>query len=481
MAKPKHANALCNAAIEGKLDTVQQLLARGADPNGYNRHWTALSCAVMGGRTEVVRALLAAGAGPNGRDPEDGQTPLMHLIMTGSALDMLPLLISAGADPNARDDRGRTVLMWFVFPMQTSPALVKSLVEHGADIHAVDPFGVTARSYARNSRHHDLDEYFASLGVRAGVEHDLLNAASEGDLEGVEKALRAGANPNFSSSDQNVLYWACASGRAQIVQDLFDAGADPHARAFNGASPLFPAVDSGNTEIVRMLLDRGVSEEDGCLRDYTLLELAMSRENAEIVQLLGGDSKRMGLAYARGIASTDITEAAVLVRAESRAVADAFAAVRGLNVDHDLRKIKPIATDPAFAVFQLKGHGWTVIETMCVALTPELSSADARAVAEKMGTRAIFVAISDTAGSVEYVLYEGSAMLAQFAYDDSQALRELDGFRVASDFLKEQDAYLPGWNERARRVKPDRPVQLPPFKRSECAAVHVVQASRSLV
>ena len=58
------------AAYYGQAETVDLLLARGADPNHANdKGQTPLAGAVFKGKTEIVRALLAAGADPNAGFP----------------------------------------------------------------------------------------------------------------------------------------------------------------------------------------------------------------------------------------------------------------------------------------------------------------------------------------------------------------------------------------------------------------------------
>ena len=65
---------LNEAASEGDVAAVTQLLDRGADPNGLSENeFTPLNLAALMGHHEVVRLLLSRGADPNARN-EDGQT-----------------------------------------------------------------------------------------------------------------------------------------------------------------------------------------------------------------------------------------------------------------------------------------------------------------------------------------------------------------------------------------------------------------------
>lgn len=80
------------AAYYGHADTVELLLARGADPNQPNfKAQTPLAGAVFKGTTDIVRALLAAGADPNAGFPSAidaaqmfGKTELLALFAGGA-------------------------------------------------------------------------------------------------------------------------------------------------------------------------------------------------------------------------------------------------------------------------------------------------------------------------------------------------------------------------------------------------------------
>lgn len=112
------------AAIRGDVQSVQDLLARGANPNYLDRTdardlpdsnpgKTALHYAAGHGREEVVAMLLENGADPNARRYH-GDTPLMEWVRgcTGAMREttglegrdyhrVAVLLLAAGADPHA--------------------------------------------------------------------------------------------------------------------------------------------------------------------------------------------------------------------------------------------------------------------------------------------------------------------------------------------------------------------------------------------
>ena len=74
--------------------------------------WTPLHLTAHRARPQTVQNLLAAGADPNGRGPQ-GSTALHGVAAhktPGDASRIVPVLLTTGTDPAARDDQGRTAL-----------------------------------------------------------------------------------------------------------------------------------------------------------------------------------------------------------------------------------------------------------------------------------------------------------------------------------------------------------------------------------
>jgi ankyrin repeat protein len=100
LLRAEDANDLFAAAIGGKLERMEALLAQGIDVNsktGTGR--TALMGASFTGNARVVKTLLAYGADVNLAD-NAGTTALMDALVFGNE-DIVNLLITAGADVNA--------------------------------------------------------------------------------------------------------------------------------------------------------------------------------------------------------------------------------------------------------------------------------------------------------------------------------------------------------------------------------------------
>lgn len=114
---PEGFTAVALAAHFGQLNTLEFLIARGADLNIVSRHAmgvTALHAGLFGGRVEAARILIEAGAevtpkrGGTGW-PRAGWTALHYCASFGFA-DLIRAIIDRGGDVNALDDEGRTPL-----------------------------------------------------------------------------------------------------------------------------------------------------------------------------------------------------------------------------------------------------------------------------------------------------------------------------------------------------------------------------------
>ncbi|KAF0879327.1 cyclin-dependent kinase 4 inhibitor B [Hyaena hyaena] len=97
---------LANASARGQVDTVQQLLEAGADPNGVNRFGRRAIQVMMMGSTRVAELLLLHGADPNCADPATLTRPVHDAAREGF-LDTLVVLHRAGARLDVRDAWGR--------------------------------------------------------------------------------------------------------------------------------------------------------------------------------------------------------------------------------------------------------------------------------------------------------------------------------------------------------------------------------------
>lgn len=100
---------LNEAAVWGDMRVLTTLLDHGADPDGRDQSgWTALHVAQNNGREDIARLLVSRGADVNSANSH-GATPL-HLAASRGQADVVHWLLGLGANPSARDSSGRTAL-----------------------------------------------------------------------------------------------------------------------------------------------------------------------------------------------------------------------------------------------------------------------------------------------------------------------------------------------------------------------------------
>lgn len=103
-------SALMLASLKGYSDVVQLLLAAGAD---YDHDgWNPLLYAAFEGRLAVVEQLLAKGANPNAKAPNH-TTPLMFAARNGHE-EVVVRLLKAGVDLDSKNDQNETAESWAI-------------------------------------------------------------------------------------------------------------------------------------------------------------------------------------------------------------------------------------------------------------------------------------------------------------------------------------------------------------------------------
>jgi hypothetical protein len=145
LAAPRfEGEALRLAAGRGQLDLVEELLARGCDPNfGDASGRTAMHVVADTNQLEALETLRRVwGEEDVDVDCPDktGWTPLAVAVSNGF-VTMAQRLLEWGADPGSKDSVGRTPLHHAA--ANAHPAAVPLLASHGAAVDAADAAGWT--------------------------------------------------------------------------------------------------------------------------------------------------------------------------------------------------------------------------------------------------------------------------------------------------------------------------------------------------
>jgi ankyrin repeat protein len=148
------ANLLCNAAYNGKADSVKWLLDKGENANfnftdtGENAlHYTLSKTSEMDDRAEIVKVLIMAGTDVNKKTLAGkptlcfmrdaflkGETPL-HRAAAYSNVAIIRMLLDAGAEPSMKDANGDTPISWGSWHLRDSDVLRLLIYEGVPGIH----------------------------------------------------------------------------------------------------------------------------------------------------------------------------------------------------------------------------------------------------------------------------------------------------------------------------------------------------------
>jgi uncharacterized protein len=280
--------ALMYAAREGHEATVRALIAGGADPkltNGDNA--TAMTIAIVNDRFDLAKTLLDLGADANDGSlyfavdmhdattdmrARDGSRLRADFDNTLTALDLIKLLVDKGADPNkaftgklhhaalccdaehnaspffraaqAADVEALKLMLAKGAQVEWSPTEVKK--EPKADGAAVAPgrgnpnLGRTPLMVAINGGR--------GAAFAAGPGFDRLSAppfreaSNREPYEAIKVLLAAGANPNAKAPDgATLLHQAVAARQVPIINALIQAGAKLDAVNKDNLTPLLLA------------------------------------------------------------------------------------------------------------------------------------------------------------------------------------------------------------------------------------------------
>lgn len=276
---------LHNAAWEGHLNIVDELLERGFDVNtrcGSDNAY-AMHFAAERGFFEIVKRLADAGGDIHG-DGDDHEMGVLGwaTCLSGYHEDIAAYLMEHGAklhifsaialnrggdvrrmvgdDPTqlerkmSRNEHRRRPLHHAAD--KNRPEMVRLLLDLGADATAADDSGATPMSYAS-------DPAVVEMLTGAGAAINLLGALGAGRYDLAESLL--GDDParlGPDGQDAVTLHLMASRKKPDAVRWLVDHGADVNAkRELWGCNhtALHVCCENGNAEIARILLDAGAN------------------------------------------------------------------------------------------------------------------------------------------------------------------------------------------------------------------------------
>lgn len=262
--------ALIGAALGGHANTVELLLAYGADPSIRSHDgMTALQLRMqLAGHTDIIKMLRDAAKRPSKKSIRFtvGSELEIQMIREASAgtlnRDSLSRYLKRGANINARDENGETALIEAA--LNDKLDIVELLLNEGADINAKDVEGDTPLSVVAAS---NGPKALVDLLVARGATVDsrdmigntpLFHAASEDHLDMVKLLESHGAELDTKNDlGQTPLRAAAEHGYIDVVTHLIDSGVDVNSEDEVGNTPLIVASERGYKNIAEMLLQAG--------------------------------------------------------------------------------------------------------------------------------------------------------------------------------------------------------------------------------
>lgn len=285
--------ALQEAVIHGHRDVADLLLKAGAKPNFFTD--------VGLGQLDRMRPRLAADPTVAARPDGWGRTPLAYAAGNGQ-VDALKLLVDAGAT-DARGPAGeRAALHWALKSKHVDAA--RFLLDHSGDPNGGDwytPFLHAAAGEGDATAVRLLLAHKADLKAEDMLGHQAIHEAAVRDRADVVEALYdAGADVNAGTGAERApcgppdqdqpklnrpLYLAAESGGLKAAKALLSHGADPNGRNAKAETPLHGAVhayDPGpkQVEMLTLLLDAGADVNAKDAGGRTPLDLAVEFERA---------------------------------------------------------------------------------------------------------------------------------------------------------------------------------------------------------
>lgn len=134
------------AIVQGKPAAVKQLLDNGEEVDAKQNGQTALHFAAMNGKIDIISILIARGAKVDLQD-EQGVTPLM-LAASNGKLEAVQALLAQGAKLETQNKLGENVL--HIAGAHGKKDIVVELLDRGANIRATTNNGLNVLVFALN-------------------------------------------------------------------------------------------------------------------------------------------------------------------------------------------------------------------------------------------------------------------------------------------------------------------------------------------
>ena len=295
---------LHRAALQGKVEVAEKLLAAGANPSQRDVHGVTplhVACKIL--HFELMQLLLRRGADPNSTS-RAGWTPLLLVLQaepkSKAALSCCRSLLRAGANPNGGGEAPRTALMLAICNGHSAELLELVIKaenkpldtdEDGSNcahyaamcgvIHTLLAF-VKFRSELLQSRNQFGDTPL-DISIRCGHEDDALLILKIAKKDNIP--IR---NLSVSyDSGSSIFHLAVQHGFAKVVKIfLEDTRFNYDAQDFKKNTPLTLGSLTGQEKCVKVLLENEAKVNTRNEKGHSALHAACFQNNPAVVELL---------------------------------------------------------------------------------------------------------------------------------------------------------------------------------------------------
>jgi ankyrin repeat protein len=282
---------LLEAIDEGDVARVKELIKEGLPEDACDeRGLGPLSLAASDNRVEIVQLLLEKGFAweDYGSDEfecyDEGPTRALVEAVWACCLNVCPVLIKYGADPNKFVDLG--------IDEEGPSESAFTLAAKG--ILGEDP--MPSWEHEPGVGYCEILKFFLSADCGCEVEVDqtpkgdsrtaLAYAAGFGALELVRMLIARGANVDGVSSNKgSPVYFACADGQIEVLDELLKHGASPDVQ-YNYSTALIAAIDQRHEDIALKLIDAGADVNRTDWKGHNAFDFALLRELPNVVSIL---------------------------------------------------------------------------------------------------------------------------------------------------------------------------------------------------
>ena len=295
------AQALCDACMQGKFETVVDLidLAKSVGRKNDVLRYTddkgrrPLHYAVLGGSLDVVKYFdkeevvwcLADG---------DRNYPIHHALETN--LNILTYLLQKGTNPNTKNTDGLTVL--HLAAGSGNMEVVELIVDNSyvrLDNKTTEKTSCcTALHLAVKYEHLDVVQFLCEKGASVNIKNEIGStplhcAAFTGNTAIIEYLIQRGAKINETDKgEKQPLHAAVYTNKFEAVKVLVEAGANVNTLDGHGYSPLhIAALTMECPEMMRFLIEHGANVNMTSLnRHDTPVLVASSMGDIEGIEVL---------------------------------------------------------------------------------------------------------------------------------------------------------------------------------------------------